>query len=208
MKAGADNRKAGADNRAYEDRAAGSGRHARSGQAMTPQLTIEPETYAFADDGSVPNNPRLPFLIYRGAIDLKGSPNPEELVERTFATHGWGEMWRNGVYPYVHYHSMIHEALGIARGRAKGRFGGNSGRELDIGAGDVCILPAGTANQGLWARPDLVVICAYPPSGKYDLCRGSKADHARAVAAIADVPLPAQDPVFGAAGPLFQLWRP
>ena len=175
---------------------------------MPPPLKIEPETLSFADDGSIPNNPTLPFLIYRGAIDLKGNPDPETVVERTFAANRWGEMWRNGVYPYVHYHSMIHEAMGIARGRAEVRFGGNGGREIDIFAGDVCVLPAGTGHQGLWASPDLMVIGAYPPSGKYDLCRGSKADHARAIAAIAAVPLPATDPVFGAAGPLTQLWRP
>jgi uncharacterized protein YjlB len=174
---------------------------------MSPPLPIAPETFSFADDGSVPNNPKLPFLIYRGAIDLKGSPDPEELVERTFAANRWGEMWRNGIYPYVHYHSMIHEAMGLARGRAKVRFGGNHGREIDIFAGDVCVLPAGTGHQGLWSSPDLVVVGAYPPRGKYDLCRGSKADHARAIAAIADVPLPLTDPVFGATGPLTQLWR-
>jgi uncharacterized protein YjlB len=168
---------------------------------------IAPEAFSFADDGSIPNNPRLPFLIYRGAIDLKGSPDPEEVVERAFAANRWGEMWRNGIYPYAHYHSMIHEAMGLARGRAKVRFGGAGGREIEIAAGDVCVLPAGTGHQGLWTSPDLVVIGAYPPNGKYDLCRGSKADHARAIAAIAEVPPPATDPVFGAAGPLTQLWR-
>ena len=174
---------------------------------MPRQLMAEPETYAFADDGSVPNNPRLPFLIYRGAIDLEGSRNPEELIERMSTAHDWGEISRNGIYPYTHCHAMIHAGLGIARGRARVRFGRNSGRALDVGAGDVCVLPAGTGHPGLWASPDLVVIGAYPPSGKYDLCRGSKTDHARAVAAIAEVPLPATDPAFGAAGPLTQLWR-
>jgi uncharacterized protein YjlB len=174
---------------------------------MPVLLPTAPETFAFADDGSVPNNPKLPFLVYRGAVDLKGSPDPEALVERTFAANRWGEMWRNGIYPYVHYHSMIHEAMGIARGRAKVRFGGNGGREIDITAGDVCVLPAGTGHQGLWASPDLIVVGAYPPSGKYDLCRGSKADHDRAIAAIAEVPLPPTDPVYGAAGPLTKLWH-
>jgi uncharacterized protein YjlB len=169
---------------------------------------MEPETFSFVDDGSIPNNPKLPFLIYRGAIDLKGNPDPETVVEGIFAANRWGEMWRNGVYPYVHYHSMIHEAMGLARGRAKVRFGGKGGREVEIFAGDVCVLPAGTGHQGLWASPDLMVIGAYPPTGKYDLCRGSKADHARAIATIAEVPLPTTDPVFGAAGPLTRLWRP
>jgi uncharacterized protein YjlB len=174
---------------------------------MPASLPNAPETFSFVDDGSVPNNPRLPFLIYRGAIDLKGTPNPEDVVERTFAANRWGEMWRNGIYPYVHYHSMIHEAMGLARGRAKVRFGGNGGVEIDIAAGDVCVLPAGTGHQGLWSSPDLVVIGAYPPSGKYDLCRGSKADHDRALAAIGEVPLPPTDPVYGAAGPLTRIWR-
>ena len=90
----------------------------------------------FADDGSVPNNPRLPFLVYRGAIDLNGSPDPEERDrDARSRRNGWGDMWRNGIYPYVHYHSMIHEGMGIARGRAKVRFGGNNGREVEIAAG-------------------------------------------------------------------------
>ncbi|MGH7247368.1 MAG: cupin, partial [Pseudomonadota bacterium] len=54
---------------------------------------------------------------------------------------------------------------------------------------------------------DLVVIGAYPPSGKYDLCRGGKAEHAKALVSILKVPLPVTDPLFGAKGPLVKLWR-
>jgi uncharacterized protein YjlB len=167
----------------------------------------KPETILFADDGAIPNNPRLPFVLYRGAIDLSGTPNPEAVIEKTFAANDWGDMWRNGIYPYVHYHSMIHEALGIARGRAKVRFGGERGREIDLVVGDVVLLPAGTGHQGLWAAPELLVIGAYPKGGKYDLCRGSKADHAKALMTIPKVPLPDSDPVHGKGGPLTKLWR-
>jgi uncharacterized protein YjlB len=166
-----------------------------------------PESFMFADDGVIPNNPRLPLLLYRAAIDLKGSPDPEDLIERTFAHHGWGDMWRNGIYPYVHYHSMIHEALGIARGRAVVKFGGSAGRDIELTAGDVVILPAGTGHQCLWASPDLVVIGAYPRTGKFDLCLGSKADHAKALGAVPQVPPPAADPVHGEDGPLLELWQ-
>jgi uncharacterized protein YjlB len=169
--------------------------------------TPEPLTLMFADDGSIPNNPRLPFLVYRSGIDLSGTAHPEEVIERTFRRHGWGSMWRNGIYPYVHYHSMIHEALGIARGRARVRFGGAQGRELDLGPGDVAILPAGTGHHCLWAAPDLMVIGAYPRTGTYDLCRGSKAEHAKALTTVPKVPLPDTDPVLGADGPLTSLWR-
>lgn len=174
---------------------------------QAPSL-IAPEAYLFADDGSIPNNPRLPFLVYRGVIDLKGSPDPEELVEKTFLRNQWGEIWRNGIYPYVQYHSGIHEAMGLARGRAKVRFGGSQGQEIDIQAGDVVVLPAGTGHQGLWGSPDLIVVGAYPPSGRYDLCLGSKAEYAKALALIPTVPVPATDPVFGEHGALQQLWAP
>ena len=168
---------------------------------------IEPAAFLFADDGSVPNNPRLPFLVYRSGIDLAGTPDPAEVIEKTFHKNGWGETWRNGIFPYVHYHSMIHEGLAVARGRAKVRFGGNKGEELDIVPGGVAVLPAGTGHQCLWASPDLLVIGAYPKTGRYDLCRGSKAEREKALRSIAKVPLPNSDPVFGETGPLMQLWK-
>jgi uncharacterized protein YjlB len=167
----------------------------------------KPLTFLFPDDGFVPNNPKLPFVVYRGAVDLVGTPDPEELVEKVISGNDWGETWRNGIYKYVHYHSMIHEALGIARGRARVRFGGKHGEELEIAAGDVAILPAGTGHQCVWASSDLVVIGAYPKSGKFDLCRGSKAEYAKALRTIPKVPVPDSDPVYGMQGPLLTLWR-
>jgi uncharacterized protein YjlB len=165
-----------------------------------------PITHRFTDDGTIPNNPTLPLVLYRGGIDLTGSPDPENLIEKAFAANRWGNLWRNGIYPYPHYHSMIHEAMGIARGRATVRFGGEHGQDIEIVPGDVVILPAGTGHQCLKQTPTLVVIGAYPPSGKYNLCRGSKAEHASALVTIPKVPLPTADPVFGPDGPLLALW--
>jgi uncharacterized protein YjlB len=166
-----------------------------------------PLTHRFTDDGRIPNNPDLPLVLYRGGVSLSGSPDPEAVIEKTFAANGWGNMWRNGIYPYVHYHSMIHEAMGVARGRATVRFGGDDGAEIEIAPGDVVVLPAGTGHQRLAQTPDLVVVGAYPPSGQYDLCRGSKPDHAKALVTIPKVPRPATDPVFGPNGPLIALWQ-
>ena len=53
--------------------------------------------YTFVDDGNIPNN-SLPLMLYRGAVDLTGSPDPELIIEKAFAANGWGGMWRNGVY--------------------------------------------------------------------------------------------------------------
>jgi uncharacterized protein YjlB len=175
---------------------------------MPASKPAEPEALMFADDGSVPNNATLPFLVYRGAIDLTGTPDPEQVIERVFRGNGWGNMWRNGIFAYVHYHSMIHEGMGVARGRARVRFGGNKGRDMEIVQGDVAVLPAGTGHQCLWHSPDLVVIGAYPKTGRYDLCRGSRGEHSKAVKSIPRVPLPETDPVFGKEGPLLRLWQP
>ena len=43
-----------------------------------------PVTYRFADDGSIPNNPTLPLVLYRGGVDLTGSPDPEDVIEKAF----------------------------------------------------------------------------------------------------------------------------
>jgi uncharacterized protein YjlB len=174
---------------------------------LTEARRPAPIVHRFADDGRIPNNPTLPFVLYRGGVDLAGSPDPEKMIEKTFGANGWGDMWRNGVFPYPHYHSMIHEAMGVARGRATVRFGGEDGEAIEITPGDVVVLPAGTGHQCLTHTPDLVVVGAYPPSGKYNLCRASKAEHAKALATIREVPLPAPDPAFGPDGPLLSLWR-
>ena len=117
-------------------------------------------------------------------------------------------MWRNGIFPYAHYHSMIHEAMGLARGRATVRFGGENGEEIEIAPGDVVILPAGTGHQCHHAYAATSSSSApIRQSGKYNLCRATKAEHAKALAAIRKVPLPATDPAFGPKGPLLTLWR-
>lgn len=151
----------------------------------------------FADDGATPNNPRLPLILYRRAVDF-GPGDPAVAVESLFAANGWGGLWRNGVYPFHHYHSTCHEALGVASGWAEVRFGGESGETLRIEAGDVAVLPAGTGHRRIDASPDFLIVGAYPPDHSYDMIRSEdRSAHSAAVARIAEVPVPATDPVFG-----------
>ncbi len=166
---------------------------------------IEPLTFVFADDGLVPNNP-MPFLVYMGAIDVANA-HPETTIEGVFGANGWGGMWRNGVYDFPHYHATVHEALGVARGHAKVRFGGDHGEVLEISAGDVAILPAGTGHQCLSSSRDFSVVGAYPPGPPMDLQRPTPEKHAKALKTIPEVKLPKTDPVLGAYGPLVRLWK-
>ena len=130
---------------------------------------LQPLTFDFVDDGLVPNS-KMPFLVYKRAIDVDNT-HPERTIEKLFGANGWGAMWRNGVYDYLHYHATVHEVLGVARGNAVVRFGGDNGTELAIAAGDVAILPAGTGHQCLSASPDFSVVGAYPPGAKMHVTR-------------------------------------
>jgi uncharacterized protein YjlB len=127
----------------------------------------------FKDDGVIPNNPKLPLVLYRSPVRLSGTFDPAAAFEDLFERNGWGDSWRNGIYDYAHYHSRIHEVLGVARGHARVRFGGAKGHALKLKAGDVVILPAGTGHELLSGSKDLLVIGAYARSGTYDECRGS-----------------------------------
>src|SRR3979411_1682619 len=100
---------------------------------------IQPLTFDFVDDGLVPNS-KMPFLVYKRAVDVDND-HPEKTIEGLFGANGWGAVWRNGVYDYLHYHSTVHEVLGVARGNAVVRFGGDNGTELALAAGELAIPP-------------------------------------------------------------------
>jgi uncharacterized protein YjlB len=166
-------------------------------------LTIEEEL--FVDDGSVPNNPRLPLIVYRGALQTGGKA--AEACVTLFHGNGWGGAWRHGIYARHHYHSTAHEVLGIVAGSVRVRLGGESGKTMDLRAGDVVVIPAGVAHKSERASPDLVVVGAYPQGQSPDMRTPGTADLERTAAQVAAVPLPRCDPVCGMQGPLLERWR-
>ena len=193
------------DLKKYAERATGL---RRPGKRMATGLARprNPHAVRFKDDGLVPNHPRWPLVIYRGAVDLDERHDPAAVIEDLFEANGWGDTWRDGIYDYVHYHSRIHEVLGIARGKGRVRFGGKKGRIFTLQAGDVAILPAGTGHQCVSAADDFLVIGAYPSAGTYDECTTAE-DRPRALKAIPKVPPPRKDPVYGTGGSLSKLWK-
>ncbi|HEX7790464.1 MAG TPA: cupin domain-containing protein [Afipia sp.] len=164
-----------------------------------------PVSFIFPDDGLVPNN-ALPFLLYKGAV-IVDNGDPEQAMEETFKTNGWGQSWRNGIFDYLHYHATAHEVLGVARGRALVRFGGDRGEDFEIRKGDVAILPAGTGHQCLSASDDLAVVGAYPSGQQMQVTRPTPENYRLAVRIIPQVALPETDPVYGQQGPLVEIWK-
>jgi uncharacterized protein YjlB len=144
---------------------------------------------------AMPNNPRLPVLLHRAALPV-GDPAAAEAL---FARHGWQPAWRNGIYDFHHYHPNAHEALAIAAGHVRVRLGGEAGVTLDLNAGDVVVLPAGTGHRNLGQSPDLLVVGAYPPGDPPEQYTGRPGEIARALHAIPAVADPPCDPVTGRA---------
>ncbi|WP_083808782.1 cupin domain-containing protein [Pedosphaera parvula] len=164
-------------------------------------------SFNLKDDGSIPNNPKLPLLIYHQAIDLAERRDPASIFERLFAAHDWEGSWRNGIYTFHHYHSTTHEVLGIYNGSATVRFGGENGITQKLRYGDVVIIPAGVAHKNLGSSANLGVVGAYPGGQPWDMNYGRKGERPQADHNIAHAPFPEADPIYSHEGPIFQYWN-
>lgn len=172
---------------------------------VKPLDTVTIEEHLFTDDGHVPNNPSLPLIVYRGALET--GPNAAADCEALFAGNDWGAAWRNGVYAHHHYHSTAHEVLGITSGFVRVRLGGEGGATVELRAGDVVVIPAGVAHKNEGASPNLVVVGAYPGGRSPDMCRPGAQQCERARHSVSGVARPSRDPVYGKPGPLLERWR-
>lgn len=160
----------------------------------------QPQTLLLPPDEAMPNSP-LPVLIYRGVTTGVG---PARDFEALFDSNGWRGSWRNGVYDFDHFHSNAHEVLGVTRGSATLQLGGDAGQSIEVAAGDVLVLPAGTGHRRISASTDFTVVGAYPQGQEhYDICRVRSAETELRVSKLAR---PKSDPVQGSDGPLLRLW--
>lgn len=164
---------------------------------------MTPEVMHFGRSEWVPNNPRLPVLLYRAAVPP--GDDRASAMEALFTRNGWPPRWRNGVYNYHHYHAKGHEVLGFAEGEALLQIGGPDGVEVAVKAGDVVLLPAGTGHRNLNSSTDFLVIGAYPPGQEGDIQRHAPTQ--AMLERIVALPFPETDPVLGTKEAFRTLWR-
>ena len=172
------------------------------GAAARAEASLHVEHLQLSRNGWMPNNERLPVLLYRRAFTPSGSL--ADLMEQAFQKNAWPPQWRNGVYDFHHYHSTAHEVLGFAAGHADLVLGGEGGEPVTVHAGDVLVLPTGTGHCRIKASNDFLVIGAYPENEHWDICR--TAPTPEVLERMRHVPFPASDPLTGTSGALPKLW--
>ncbi|KAH8896208.1 hypothetical protein GQ53DRAFT_680844, partial [Thozetella sp. PMI_491] len=154
-----------------------------------------------------PNN-RLPILHYR---DVLPKPHSEESTTEFLTSNKWEKRGTWGHIGIRHFHPNSHECYGIFRGSSKLLLGqissGTGGLELDVKAGDVIVLPAGTAHSSLESSEDYRYIGVYPENCQRWRNEIGKKPAASFFETIRRVGFPEADPVYGDDGPLTRIWH-
>lgn len=165
---------------------------------------MKTEQFILRENDGLPNNARLPVLLYRGVVKAEGKAAAERF-EQLFVDHGWSPQWRDTIFDYHHYHSTAHEALGVATGYGTLLLGGPGGRKVEVRAGDALVLPVGVGHRRLEVSDDFMVVGAYPDGQDWDICREAPSEETRRQ--MRAVPIPANDPIGGGSGPLCKSWK-
>ena len=164
---------------------------------------MQPEKFFFKDDGKIPNS-KYPLLIYHNAFSQRNDDGASWL-EQKFAANNWTNSWRNGVYPFHHYHSTSHEVLGVYSGKALLHLGGEQGEKVEVNAGDIIVIPAGVGHKNLRSE-NLGIVGAYPDGRSWDLNKGLPGERPKIDKNIAALPLPTTDPLRGKEDGLIKFW--
>jgi uncharacterized protein YjlB len=163
------------------------------------------KTFLITEAGAFPNNNTLPLILIEQAFD-QDTRDLARAIEKTFHKNSWGRSWRNGIFPFHHYHSTAHEVLGLYSGQVKAMFGGPDGEMVAARAGDVIIIPAGVSHKNLEQSPDFRCVGAYPKGQSPDMQYGKPGERPQTDENIKSVPCPVTDPVYGESGPLINIW--
>ncbi|KAI8933129.1 hypothetical protein NX059_009770 [Plenodomus lindquistii] len=169
-----------------------------------------PEQYSLPKTTHVPNSD-LPALIYRNVLPR---PVDSDVTKRLCESNGWEKRGEWGAITIPHFHPNTHECYAIIRGQSRLALGrakpneGTDGVEVDVSEGDVIVVPAGVSHRSLSSDDDFWYIGVYPkdaPRWRNNHCEGDESME-DLFKEIRNVAVPNSDPVYGARGPLCQIW--
>jgi len=145
---------------------------------------VEVKKYQLPPTALMPNSPQ-PLLHYPGLLTVDSNRAATEAYD-LFSSNGWQTQWifRYGASQRSHYHSGIHECMAVLTGTATIRFGvadtvsdleenthgsgkENGGIEIQARAGDVFVLPAGTAHKTFDTAPSAEFKLLTPGDGHH-----------------------------------------
>ena len=189
-----------------------------------------PETYCFAPTAHVPNS-TFPVLIYREVL------SPSDATALKFRDALEKNHWKQGgvfkTFKAHHFHSVTHECYAVFSGSSRLLLGRgplddpDAGKEVDLRAGDMIVLPSGVAHCSLSSDGDYEYLGLYPEvsplfrlywptrsnevsqgSPKWDnnFCKADASETEEKAKKAGAVPVPQFDPVYGEDGPLVQIW--
>jgi uncharacterized protein YjlB len=150
-------------------------------------------------------NSKFPVLLYKGILEVP-SFFPAKYVSDLFERNNWSNSWDAGIFDCHHYHSNVHEALGVYGGATSVMLGGEGGVEVRLEKGDVLIIPAGVAHKNMGGEHDIKCIGAYPYGQDYDMNYGKPEEREQAANNLIRTPIPKTDPVRGKEG-LPEIWH-
>jgi len=156
-------------------------------------------------NGGIPNS-KFPLLFYSSVIP-KDVKDRADYLENLFTQNSWQCAWRYQIFSFHHFHSKAHECVACFAGNAQLQIGGEGGKIIDVGIGDVLIIPAGVGHKQVKASSDFCMVGAYPINQRADVCRDDIAYLATAQANIAKVAMPNTDPLNAKTGGLINLWK-
>lgn len=170
-----------------------------------PAASLHVETLSLGVSGGVPNHPHWPALIIRGAVPADA---PISGIKALYEANRWFRVWDWTVFDYHHFHPEAAEALTVARGAARLHLGGPDGPQVDVTAGDAMVLPAGFGHKRVSSDDAFTVVGGYPEGQEErTIVAAGDMDVADAARAVAAVPPPQTDPLWGADGPLLDHWH-
>jgi uncharacterized protein YjlB len=163
----------------------------------------EYEAFMLKPHDWVPNNRKLPVVIYRRAL-MPDSGDLGAAFEILFERNAWPTQWRDGIFDYHHFHATAHEILGVTDGSAQVIIGGPGGTVVTLSAGDAILLPAGTGHCLQSFARHFRVVAGYPEGQQWDIRREALTPDE--LAAMEALPFPSLDPIDGKHGPLVEHW--